>query len=183
MKVTRTGLITEPTDWTDDIWQKLLLEHEPGKRRKVGRPRNWRKDIALIIDVNRLKLERSRSDSEAIHVLTTSQRFAGRWSGENELTLRNRLSAARKDRAIEVILERAQGLGVDLSALVDQTDLIKKRGGPTPNEAKAADNAEKKPETVAAQPPKPPKPKAEKPEEEATRAEREALALARAMFQ
>ncbi|TPK96295.1 hypothetical protein FJ938_27360 [Mesorhizobium sp. B2-4-14] len=90
----------------------LLLRHEPSfrppKRGKVGRPRDWRKDIALILDADRVIGERRCSDSGAIHIMTTSPRFARRWNGENERTLRNRLSAARKDEKLAIIIQKAR---------------------------------------------------------------------------
>jgi hypothetical protein len=188
-----------------DLAIKLLLEHEPGFRsaakcgRKRGRPRDWRKDIALILDVDHVIGKRRRSDSEAIHILTTSPRFAKRWNGENERTLRNRLSAGRRDKELAIIIDlarkEARGRGfADLWDLADQAYQFKKRGRPpkktvagrqktegeTPDQTKAAENAQKG-EKVEAQIPTPPKP--DKPEEEMTYAEMEVLRRARAMFQ
>jgi hypothetical protein len=91
----------------------LLLEHEPSyrslrKRCRGGRPRDWRKDIALILDADHVIGERHCSDSGAIHIMTTSPRFARRWNGENERTLRNRLSAARKDKELAITIQKAR---------------------------------------------------------------------------
>lgn len=113
----------------EDLAIALLFEHEPSfrppKRGKVGRPRDWKRDIAIILDADHVISERRCSDSGAIHIMTTSPRFAKRWSGENERTLRNRLSAARKDEKLALTIHEAReeardrGLG-DLWGLMDQ---------------------------------------------------------------
>jgi hypothetical protein len=53
--------------------------------------------MMLLADVELLKLERRRSDSAAVHTLTTADRFAESWSRYRgrERTLRNQLAEAR----------------------------------------------------------------------------------------
>ncbi|UCI33216.1 hypothetical protein [Mesorhizobium sp. B4-1-4] len=170
-----------------DLAIALLLRHEPSfrlfKRGKVGRPREWKRDIALILDADHVIGERRCSDSGAIHILTTSPRFVQRWKGENERTLRNRLSAARKDERVAAMLQgahkQAQDRGLNLWQVINQDGAyqFKKRGRP-PKKAKAAQKARK----AASQRPKPMK-EMEVPKESMTKKELEALRQARTMVQ
>lgn len=182
-----------------DLAIALLLEREPSSRSlynrgKRGRPRDWKRDIALVLDADHVIGERRCSDSEAVRILTRSPRFVQRWKGENERTLRNRLSAARKDERMAAMLQgahkAAHDRGLILWEVINQAEAyqFKKRGRP-PKKASAAGQKiegatpdEAKARKVAIQPLKPPAPKPDVAEVELTNADLEVIRQARALF-
>ncbi len=92
---------------------ELAEEFVPGFRikdattqRSKGRPKvwDWEKYCQLLADVELLKSEKTRSDSEACLILSSSPRFAMRWSQFNKRTLENRLVKAR-DENINFVLK------------------------------------------------------------------------------
>ncbi|MER9840558.1 hypothetical protein NKJ59_04805 [Mesorhizobium australicum] len=175
----RSGPIMEPLD---EIWRNLIPDHERGKRRKVGRPRNWRKDVALILDADHVVDERRCSDSEAIRILVTSPRFAKRWRGENKRTLQNRLSAARKDQSIAFLVrgarKAAHARGLDLRVVErDEGTIYKSRQ--VAEEEKCSPTETERSQNATSQPPKPNDPTSEA---ELTAEERDILSQARAIL-
>lgn len=72
------------------------LSTERGK----GRHKEWNvlKYSELIADVETLKNENRRSDSEACRILSKTKRFESRWGNYDKRTLENRLIMARDKR-------------------------------------------------------------------------------------
>ncbi|WP_095201289.1 hypothetical protein [Mesorhizobium carmichaelinearum] len=182
------------------LLRALMVKPEPGfrphKRRRSGRPRDYEKDIALILDADRVITERQCSDRAAVRILVTSRRFKC-WNRENGRTLENRLYGARRDEEIMLVVQEARkeasARGLDLYAVdhegsmtVEARQVPKKTSviglGDVQGQAKAAEGAQwtEQPDQKAA--PTPPKPADPKSEDELTNAEWEALRQARSMF-
>jgi hypothetical protein len=87
------------------------LSLEKGK----GRKKEWDaiKYCQLSADVQSLMNEKLRSESDACHVLATSERFKKRWGGYNEATLKNRLVFAKdeKKNVVMLLINRVHGSG------------------------------------------------------------------------
>jgi len=79
VKVTRMGPTAEPTDWTDDM--RSYRNMNSGAPRRLP-PAELEEKYCRPSTPNRPKPERFVLIARLIHVLTTSQRFAGRRSGE-----------------------------------------------------------------------------------------------------
>lgn len=154
----------------------LMAKPEPGfrphKRRTSGRPRDYGKDIALILDADRVIAERQCSDRAAVRILVTSRRFK-HWNDENRRTLEDRLYGARQDEELTLLVQtarkeaRARGVGL---YVFDHWGSITIEARQIPTED----------QRLQAQPPERSDPQSE---DELTAEERETLAAVRAMFQ
>ncbi|MDG4902932.1 MULTISPECIES: hypothetical protein [unclassified Mesorhizobium] len=167
----------EPTaDGFIGLLTALLVKPEQGfrphKRHRSGRPRDYGKDIALILDADRVITERQCSDRAAVRILVTSRRF-NHWNDENRRTLEDRLYGARRDEELTLLVQkarkeaRARGVGL---YVVGHEGSITVEAQQIPTEDPR----------VQAQPPKRSDPQSE---DELTAEECEVLAAARAMFQ